>query len=138
MGGVLISPDFKPVYGQLGTTFGGNHLACAAALAVLDVFEQENLVENARVVGDYLMDGIRSVCDGATTIHITDVRGRGLMIGIDLDIPHKDVRQPLIYQEHCFTGCAGTNILRLLPPLCLTKQEADEFIDKLTKVLKTL
>ena len=142
MGGVLISPDFKPVYGQLGTTFGGNHLACAAALAVLDVFEQENLVENARVVGDYLMEGIRSVCCCGTatdsTTHIKDVRGRGLMIGIDLDIPHKDVRQPLIYSEHCFTGCAGTNILRLLPPLCLSKQEADEFIEKLTKVLQTL
>lgn len=142
MGGVLISPDFKPVYGQLGTTFGGNHLACAAALAVLDVFEQENLVENARVVGDYLMEGIRSICCCATatdsTTHIKDVRGRGLMIGIDLDIPHKDVRQPLIYSEHCFTGCAGTNVLRLLPPLCLTKQEADEFIEKLTKVLQTL
>ena len=142
MGGVLISPDFKPVYGQLGTTFGGNHLACAAALAVLDVFEQENLVENAREVGEYLMAQLRSMscCDtasGAAT-HITDVRGCGLMIGIDLDIPHKDVRQPLIYHEHCFTGCAGTNVLRLLPPLCLTKQEADEFIEKLTKVLQTL
>ncbi len=136
MGAVLIAPSFQPVYGQLGTTFGGNHLACAAALAVLDVFEQENLVDNAREVGDYLMDSIRSL--STTTTHITDVRGRGLMIGIDLDIPQKDVRQPLIYQEHCFTGCAGTNILRLLPPLCLTKQEADEFIEKLTKVLQTL
>ena len=67
--------------------------------------------------------------------HITDIRGRGLMIGIELDIPHKDVRQPLIYQEHCFTGCAGTNILRLLPPLCLTKAEADDFIERLTKAL---
>ena len=134
MGGVLISPAFKPVYGQLGTTFGGNHLACAAALAVLDVFEQENLVENAREVGEYLMTQIKNI----QSPHITDIRGRGLMIGIDLDIPHKDVRQPLIYQEHCFTGCAGTNVLRLLPPLCLTKQEADEFIEKLTKVLKTL
>ena len=67
--------------------------------------------------------------------HILDVRGRGLMIGIDLDIPHKDVRQPLIYQEHCFTGCAGTNILRLLPPLCLTKADADDFINRLKKTL---
>ena len=142
MSGVLIAPDFKPVYGQLGTTFGGNHLACAAALAVLDVFEQENLVENARVVGDYLMEQLRSVCSCGTatdsTTHIKDVRGRGLMIGIDLDIPHKDVRQPLIYSEHCFTGCAGTNVLRLLPPLCLTKAEADQFIEKLTKVLNSL
>ena len=134
MGGVLISPDFQPVYGQLGTTFGGNHLACAAALAVLDVFEQENLVENAREVGTYLMEGLQAI--GSS--HITDIRGRGLMIGIDLDVPHKDVRQPLIYQEHCFTGCAGQNVLRLLPPLCLTKQDCDQFIDKLTKILKTL
>lgn len=134
MGGVLISPEFEPVYGQLGTTFGGNHLACAAALAVLDIFEQENLVENADEVGEYLMEQIRKM----NSPHITDVRGRGLMIGIDLDIQHKTVRQKLIAQEHCFTGCAGTNVLRLLPPLCLTKAEADMFIEKLTNTLKTL
>lgn len=133
MGGVLISPEFKPVYGQLGTTFGGNHLACAAALAVLDVFEQEHLVENAHEVGEYLIAQLKEL--QKTQKHIVDVRGRGLMIGIDLDIPHKDVRQPLIYQGHCFTGCAGTNILRLLPPLCLTKAEADLFIEKLKKTL---
>ena len=133
MGGVLISPEFKPVYGQLGTTFGGNHLACAAALAVLDVFEQEHLVENAHEVGEYLIAQLKEL--QKTEPHIQDVRGRGLMIGIDLDIPHKDVRQPLIYQEHCFTGCAGTNILRLLPPLCLTKQDADEFIKRLKRCL---
>ena len=139
MGGVLISPEFQPVYGQLGTTFGGNHLACAAALAVLDVFEEENLVENARTVGDYLMEALKNLrieelkLKGSS--HITDVRGRGLMIGIDLDIPHKEVRQPLIYKQHCFTGCAGTNILRLLPPLCLTKAEADEFVTRLKAVL---
>ena len=142
MAGVLIAPDFKPVYGQLGTTFGGNHLACAAALAVLDVFEEEKLVENANTVGTYLMEELQSLrakeLQQHGKSHIQDIRGRGLMIGIDLDIPHKDVRQPLIYQEHCFTGCAGQNILRLLPPLCLTKQEADQFIDKLTKILKTL
>jgi acetylornithine aminotransferase len=131
MGAVLIGPEFKPVYGQLGTTFGGNHLACAAALAVLDVFEEENLVENARVVGEYLIERIKELKNEK----IKDVRGRGLMIGIDLDCPHADVRKPLIYQEHCFTGCAGTNILRLLPPLCLTKQDVDEFIEKLKKVL---
>ena len=138
MGAVLISPDFEPVYGQLGTTFGGNHLACAAALAVLDVFEDEGLVENAREVGEYLMDGLRTLSGCGTTTHITDIRGRGLMIGIELDMPHKDVRQPLIYQEHCFTGCAGQNILRLLPPLCLTKAEADDFIERLTKALPVL
>ena len=133
MGGVLISPEFKPVYGQLGTTFGGNHLACAAALAVLDVFEEEKLVENANSVGSYLIEQLKEL--QKTEKHIVDVRGRGLMIGIDLACPHADVRKPLIYQEHCFTGCAGTNILRLLPPLCLTKAEADEFIEKLKKVL---
>ena len=133
MGAVLIGPEFKPVYGQLGTTFGGNHLACAAALAVLDVFEAENLVENAHEVGEYLIAQLKEM--QKTYKHIIDVRGRGLMIGIDLDIPHKEVRQPLIYQEHCFTGCAGTNILRLLPPLCLTKQDADDFINRLKKTL---
>ena len=133
MGAVLIGPEFKPVYGQLGTTFGGNHLACAAALAVLDVFEEENLVENANAVGSYLIEQLKEL--QKTEKHIVDVRGRGLMIGIDLNIPHKDVRQPLIYQEHCFTGCAGTNILRLLPPLCLTKQDADDFIERLKKCI---
>ena len=131
MGGVLISPNFKPVYGQLGTTFGGNNLACAAALAVLDVFEEEHLVENARVVGDYLINEIKQL----NSDRIKDVRGRGLMIGIDLDVPHQEVRKPLIYEQHCFTGCAGTNILRLLPPLCLTKAEADDFIARLKKCL---
>ena len=139
MGGVLISPEFKPVYGQLGTTFGGNHLACAAALAVLDVFEEEHLVENAHEVGEYLIEALKNLRNEELKekerSHILDVRGRGLMIGIDLDIPHKDVRQPLIYQEHCFTGCAGTNILRLLPPLCLTKADADDFINRLKKTL---
>ena len=136
MGGVLISPDFEPVYGQLGTTFGGNHLACAAALAVLDVFERENLVENAHVVGEYLIEQLKEM--QKTEKHITDVRGRGLMIGIDLDVPHKDIRQPLIYDKHCFTGCAGTNILRLLPPLCLSKAEADDFISRLKQVFAEL
>ena len=133
MGAVLISPEFKPVYGQLGTTFGGNHLACAAALAVLDVMEQDGLVENAHLVGEYLIEQLNWLKE--TEPHITDVRGRGLMIGIDLDIPHKDVRLPLIYQKHCFTGCAGTNVLRLLPPLCLNKDEADAFLDKFKQVL---
>ena len=131
MGAVLISPEFKPVYGQLGTTFGGNHLACAAALAVLDVFEEENLVENARVVGDYLIEKLKEL----ESEKVKDIRGRGLMIGIDLDCPHAEVRKPLIYEQHCFTGCAGTNILRLLPPLCLTKQDADDFINRLKTVL---
>ncbi len=139
MGAVLIGPDFKPVYGQLGTTFGGNHLACAAALAVLDVMESEGLVENAHLVGEYLIERLSQLradqiaaCGQSI---IREVRGRGMMIGIDLDCPHKDIRQPLIYQEHCFTGCAGTNMLRLLPPLCLSKDDADLFMEKFEKVL---
>ena len=135
MGAVLISPEFKPVYGQLGTTFGGNHLACAAALSVLDVIEEEKLVENAEKIGNYLMDKLNEL-KAQPNSHITDVRGRGLMIGIDLDIPQKDVRQNLIYNEHCFTGCSGTNTLRLLPPLCINQQQADMFIEKLKNTLK--
>ncbi|MBQ5982759.1 MAG: aminotransferase class III-fold pyridoxal phosphate-dependent enzyme [Prevotella sp.] len=135
MGAVLISPEFKPVYGQLGTTFGGNHLACAAALAVLDVMEEEKLIENAEKIGNYLMEKLNELKEVPNS-HITDVRGRGLIIGIDLDIPQKDVRQQLIYNEHCFTGCTGTNTLRLLPPLCINQQEADSFIEKLKRTLK--
>lgn len=136
MGGVLISPRFVPVKGQLGTTFGGNHLACAAALAVLDVFNKEHLVDNAHEVGEYLIGKLKELQE--TEPHILEVRGRGLMIGVDLDVPHKDVRVPLIYQEHCFTGCAGTNVLRLLPPLCLTKADADLFVSKFKHILDTL
>ncbi|MBR4186963.1 MAG: aminotransferase class III-fold pyridoxal phosphate-dependent enzyme [Bacteroidaceae bacterium] len=131
MGGVLISPKFTAVYGQLGTTFGGNHLACAGAIAVLDIMEQEHLVENAAEVGTYLMDSLRS----AGLPHVVEVRGEGLMIGIELDIPYKEPRQRLVKEQHCFTGCSGTNVLRLLPPLCLTKAEADSFVGKLEKVL---
>ena len=131
MGAVLISPDFKPEYGQLGTTFGGNHMACAAALAVLDVMEDERLVDNARETGDYLMARLKEL--QAEEKHIADVRGRGLMIGIDLDMPHKELRQHLVYNEHCFTGCASTNILRLLPPLTFTKAMADDFILRLKR-----
>ena len=136
MGAVLISPDFKPEYGQLGTTFGGNHLACTAALAVLDVIETENLVENAREVGDYLLDKLKELQQ--TEKHIVDVRGRGLMIGIELDIPHKDVRSHLLFTDHIFTGCASTNILRLLPPLCFSKEMADTFIERLKHILSTI
>lgn len=133
MGAVLISPDFKPEYGQLGTTFGGNHLACTAALAVLDVMEQEQLVENARQVGDYLMERLRQLQQQCP--HIVEVRGRGLMIGIELDMPHKELRSRLIFEEQVFTGCASTNILRLLPPLCFTREMADQFVEKFSHVL---
>ena len=131
MSGLLISPKFTPVYGQLGTTFGGNHLACSSALAVLDVMESENLVQNAAEVGEYLINRLKS----ENLPHVVEVRGMGLMIGIELDIPYKEVRNKLVKELHCFTGCSGTNVLRLLPPLCLTKQDADDFIERLKKAL---
>ena len=131
MSGLLISPKFTPVYGQLGTTFGGNHLGCAAALAVLDVIEQEKLVDNAAEVGEYLMERLRN----EQLPHVVDVRGRGLMIGIELDVPYKEIRGRLVTEQHCFTGCSGTNVIRLLPPLCMTKDMADDFIERFKAVL---
>lgn len=136
MGAVLISPDFKPEYGLLGTTFGGNHLACTAALAVLDVMEQEDLVNNVHEVGEYLLKKLIELQQREK--HITDVRGRGLMIGIELDMPHKDIRSRLLFDHHIFTGCASTNILRLLPPLCFSKEMADIFVEKLAGELKRI
>ena len=136
MASVLISPDFPPVIGQLGTTFGGNHLACAAALAVLDVFEKEHLVENANEVGTYFIDQLRQLQQ--TNSHILEVRGRGLMVGLVLDMPHKEIRSRLIHEQHVFTGCAGTNILRILPPLIITKADVDDFIFRLKNVLDEL
>ena len=132
MGGVLISPKFTPVYGQLGTTFGGNHLGCAGALAVLDIMEEEHLVENAAKVGAYLISELKKLVG---SYHVVDVRGEGLMIGIELDIPYKEPRTRLIKEEHCFTGCSGTNVIRLLPPLCLSMDEAQQFMEKFKKVL---
>lgn len=132
MAGVLISPKFTPVYGQLGTTFGGNHLGCAGALAVLDIIEEEHLVENAAKVGAYLIAELKKLIG---SYHVVDVRGEGLMIGIELDIPYKEPRTRLIKEEHCFTGCSGTNVIRLLPPLCLSMDEAQQFIEKFKRVL---
>lgn len=134
MAAVLISPEFEPAYGQLGTTFGGNHLACTAALAVLDVIEQERLIENAATVGDYLLSRLKEV--KSEHAQIIDVRGRGLMVGIEFDYSIKTLRDRLVYEEHCFTGVAAGTILRLLPPLCFTKEYVDEFIVKLNNVLK--
>jgi len=133
MSALLIAPQFEAVYGRLGTTFGGNHLACTAALAVLDVMEQEQLVDNACKVGEYLMSELRKL--QAENPKIVDVRGRGLMIGIELSEPYKEIRQHLLFDEHCFTGCAGTHVLRLLPPLCLTMAEAAGFIERFKRVL---
>lgn len=129
MGGVLISPKFTPEYGQLGTTFGGNHLACATAIAVLDIFEEEGLVDNAALVGSYLLSELQGLPG------IKEVRGRGLMIGIELEFPAKELRRRLIFDEHVFTGAAGTNIVRLLPPLSLTMQEAETFLTRFKRLL---
>lgn len=129
MAGVLISPEFKPVYGQLGTTFGGNHLACSAALAVLDVMESEHLIDNAAKVGQHLIDELKKI-DG-----IKEVRGEGLMIGIEFDQPVQELRKRLIYEQHVFTGASGTNVIRLLPPLCLSMEESDEFLKRFKSLL---
>ena len=126
---VLISPKFKPVAGQLGTTFGGNHLACAAVQSVLDTMDCENLLDNVNSVGAYLMQELAKIeC-------IKDVRGKGLMIGLEFEEPIKDIRRKLLYDEHVFTGVSGTNVIRLLPPLSLTMEQAGEFIERLKRVL---
>ena len=130
MGGVLISPKFTPVYGQLGTTFGGNHLACAAAIAVLEVMKAENLVDNAAKVGTHLIEELKKFKD------IKEVRGRGLMIGMEFDEPIKALRQKLLFEEKVFTGVSGTNVIRLLPPLCLSMAEADDFLERLSHVIR--
>ena len=130
VGVVLISPKFEAVYGELGTTFGGNHLACAAVEAVLDVMEAENLLDNVNKVGSYLLEELKKI-DG-----IKEVRGRGLMIGVEFDVPVNDIRRRLLFEEHVFTGVSGTNTIRLLPPLTLTMEQAARFIDKFKKVLE--
>ena len=136
MGAVIISPKFEAVYGMLGTTFGGNHLACTAALAVLDVIEHEQLVDNAAKVGAYLMEELKKLQQ--TDAHIVDVRGEGLMIGIEYDQPIKALRNALVHDEHVFTGAASTNILRLLPPLTLSLDEAILAVEHIKRVSKVL
>lgn len=131
MGAVLISPKFTPIYGQLGTTFGGNHLACAAAIAVLEVLEEENLIENADKVGQYIIQKLSEIPG------IKEIRGRGLMIGIEMEYPVKELRSRLIFEQHVFTGASGTNTIRLLPPLCLSIAQADEFISRFRSALNS-
>ena len=129
MAGVLISPMFTPVYGMLGTTFGGNHLACAAALAVLDGIEQEQPIENAATVRTYLIEELKKFPQ------IKEVRGEGLMIGMEFETPIKELRTKLLKEQKVFTGVSGTNVIRLLPPLCLSMEEATEFLNRLKKIL---
>ena len=127
--GVLISPMFKAVPEQLGTTFGGNFLACAAANAVIDVMQTENLIENAAVVGNYLIGELKKLPQ------IKEVRGYGLMIGLEFETQIKDMRNRLLFEEKVFTGVTGSNVFRLLPPLCVSREEADEFLKRFKKVL---
>ncbi|MBN2766799.1 MAG: aminotransferase class III-fold pyridoxal phosphate-dependent enzyme [Paludibacteraceae bacterium] len=129
IGGVLISPKFEARYGLLGTTFGGSHLACVAAIAVLDVLKADHLIENAGKTGEYIMDELRKIPG------IKEVRGKGLMIGIEFDQPVSEIRKRLLYEKKIFTGVSGNNIIRLLPPLCLTKADAAIFIQKFKELL---
>lgn len=121
--GISIAPHIEPKHGMLGTTFGGNHLACAAALAVLEVMEQDNLMENAKKVGAYLMAKLMEMPE------LDNVRGMGLMIGFDVPEEHKDLRKKLLQEKHIFTGVAKPNVIRLLPALNVTEKEADEILD---------
>lgn len=130
IGGLLVSPEFKASHGLLGTTFGGNYLACAAALAVLEVIEKHDLINNARQTGDYLIYELKKI-EG-----IDEVRGRGLMIGLQFDQNVSEIRKNLVAQKKIFTGVSSTNIIRLLPPLTLTIPMAEYFIQSLKEVLR--
>ena len=127
IGGVIISPKFKPRKGMLGTTFGGNHLACAAAIAVLKVLKEELLINNAEEMGEYLQKEL-SACRG-----IEEIRGRGLMLGVQLTPDQSELRNKLLFESHIFTGGAKNNVMRLLPPLSISKDEIDIFIREFKK-----
>lgn len=127
---ILIHPKFTPSYGMLGTTFGGNHLACAAALTVLEVMEKESLVDNARLMGEYLMEGLKTIPE------IKEIRGRGLMIGLEFENSIIELRKKLLYEKKVFTGISGEKVLRLLPPLSITQVEADLFLRSLKEIIE--
>lgn len=129
IGGILVSPKFKPWFGMLGTTFGGNYLACAAGIAVLDIMKAEKLVENAFTVGSYLLEKVAKIPN------IKEVRGKGLMVGLEFDFPITDIRRRLLFDEKIFTGVTGTNTIRILSPLTLSKEQVDHFVTALVKVL---
>jgi acetylornithine/N-succinyldiaminopimelate aminotransferase len=129
IGAISIAPHFKPKHGMLGTTFGGNHLACIAAIAVLDVIDQEKLIDNAKLMGDYLISKLK------TYTQFTEVRGRGLMIGIDSNEANAQIKSKLLNDQKIFTGAAKPNVMRLLPSLGISKAEIDEFFVGLDQVL---
>ncbi|MCX6228014.1 MAG: aminotransferase class III-fold pyridoxal phosphate-dependent enzyme [Bacteroidia bacterium] len=132
IGGILIAPDLKPWSGMLGTTFGGNYLACAAGIAVLDVLKNEHLVENAFEVGGYLFERLSKITQ------IKELRGKGLMIGMEFDFPIAALRKQLLFEQKIFTGVTGTHVIRILPPLTLSKAQCDHFVDTLIKLLNNL
>ena len=140
MGAIIISPQIKPEYGMLGTTFGGNHLACAAALATLKVLVKENLTDNAGAIGEYLTSELNKVAklyakeNGKSPFK--EIRGIGLMVGIEMEQEYQELRNQLLFNENIFTGGAGKNVIRLLPPLCICKEEIDLFIAALKRCLK--
>lgn len=126
IGGVLISPAFRAEYGMLGTTFGGNHLACAAAIAVLEIMESEHLVENAARIGEYFRNAL---CPGGNPMHpFKEYRGRGLMIGLEVKPGYENLRERLLLERRFFTGAAGANVIRLLPSLTITGETAAKFV----------
>lgn len=129
MAAILINPKIEAVKGQLGTTFGGNHLACAAANAVLDVMESEKLTENALAIGNFLLERLKAISQ------IKEVRGSGLMIGLEFGFPIEELRRTLLFKHKIFTGISGTNIIRLLPPLSLSLKQADFFVRTLEEIL---
>lgn len=131
VGGILIDPSFEATFGMLGTTFGGNHLACAASLAVLEVIENERLIANASEMGNYLTQQLASVN------HIKELRGRGLMIGVEFEFEVAELRKKLLYEHHIFTGSSSNkHTLRLLPPLNITKKEIDQCVQAIAEVVK--
>jgi acetylornithine aminotransferase len=130
--GIIIAPHIKPKHFQLGTTFGGNHLACAAALAVLEVLEEEKLMGNATLVGKYLRDELEAITE------LKNVRGKGLMIGFDVPDELKDLKKNLLWNQKIFTGEAKPNVIRLLPGLALKKRDAEQFIDSLKEEIALL
>ncbi len=130
IGGIIIKPEIESWFGMLGTTFGGNHLACAAGIAVLDVIQKENLVENSEKVGDYLMKELSAFSSEY------EVRGKGLMIGIEFKYPISEFRKKLLFGNGIFTGVSGQNIIRLLPPLSLNMQQAEDFLKAFKKVFE--
>ncbi len=132
IGGVLISPKFEASFGLLGTTFGGNHMACTAAIAVLDIIKVERLIENTEKIGNYLIEELKQIPQ------VKEVRGLGLMIGIEFDQPVKEIRNRLLFEKKIFTGVSGTNIIRLLPPLCLSKSDATSFLESFREVIQSV